>query len=53
MSDLLVNVLGGVGLHLGSENLSTPSEARRIYLGGLGTADNLYDYRLLVAFARS
>lgn len=52
-ADLLIHVLGEPAFTWGSENLSTPSEARRIYSDGLRTADSRYDYRPLVEFARS
>jgi Fic-DOC domain mobile mystery protein B len=52
-ADLLAHVLGRQAFTWGLENLSSPGEARRAYLEALRTADNLYDYRPLLEFARS
>jgi Fic-DOC domain mobile mystery protein B len=52
-ADLLVHVLGQQAFTWGSENLSGPGEARRAYMEALRTADNRYDYRPLLEFARS
>ncbi|MGB4580692.1 MAG: mobile mystery protein B [Coriobacteriia bacterium] len=52
-ADLLANVLGKSAFTWGSENLSSPGEARQAYMEALHTADTLYDYRPLVEFARA
>lgn len=52
-ADLLVDVLGEPAFTWGSEDLSSPGRARRVYLEALRTADGLYDYQPLVEFARS
>ena len=52
-ADLLVSALGEPVFTWGSENLSSPGEARRTYLEALRTADSQYDYRPLLEFARS
>ncbi|MDO9108951.1 MAG: mobile mystery protein B [Coriobacteriia bacterium] len=51
-ADLVVSVLGEPVFTWGSENLSSTVEARRSYLQALRTADNQYDYRPLLEFAR-
>ena len=52
-ADLLVHVLGRPAFTWGSENLSSPGDARRAYLEALRTADSHYDYRPLLECARS
>jgi hypothetical protein len=52
-ADLLADVLGKPTFTWGSENLSSPGEARRAYMEALRTADDRDDYRPLLEFARS
>lgn len=52
-ADLLADLLGRPVFTWGSENLSNPGEARRIYLEALRTADSIYDYQPLLEFARA
>ena len=52
-ADLLVSSLGRPVFSWGSENLGSPGETRRAYLDALRTADRIFDYGPLLAFARS